>query len=67
MMLHRWIGTLLIATGAMRAVEVLGAKRAPWVKYAWPVTLLASAVLLAIYREPRGAYELHTPTHGALQ
>ena len=62
-MLHRWIGTLLIATGVIRAVDVLGARRARWVKYAWPVTLLVSALLLAIYREPRGAYEPHTPTH----
>lgn len=66
-MLHRWIGTLLIASGVLRATEVLGARRTPWVKYAWPLALLASAVLLAIYREPRGAYELHAPTHGALK
>ena len=64
-MLHRWIGTLLITTGVIRAVDVLGATRARWVKYAWPVTLLASAMLLAIYREPRGAYEPRTPTHDA--
>ena len=64
-MLHRWIGTLLIATGVIRALDVRGARRAPWVKYAWPVTLLVSAVLLAVYREPRGAYEPHTPTHDA--
>jgi hypothetical protein len=67
LMLHRWIGTLLIVTGAIRTVEVLGATQARWAKYAWPVTLLASAVLLAIYREPPGAYEPHTPAHGALK
>ena len=64
--LHRWIGALLIMTGVVRAGEVLSATRAWWVRYSWPVALLAAAVLLALYREPEGAYELHPPSHGVL-
>lgn len=65
--LHRWIGTLLIVTGVVRAGEVLSATRAWWVRYSWPLALLAAALLLALYREPQGAYELHPPSHGVLE
>ena len=65
--LHRWIGALLIVTGVVRALEVLAATRAWWVKYTWPLTLLAAAVLLGLYREPPGAYDLHPPAHGMLK
>lgn len=67
MTLHRWIGALLVVTGVVRALEVLAATRARWVKYAWPLTLLAAAVLLALYREPQGAYDVHPPAHGMLK
>jgi hypothetical protein len=60
-LIHRVLGALLIATGALKAAEVRWAARVRWLAFPWTLTLLAGAALLALYREPEGAY---TAEHG---
>jgi hypothetical protein len=55
-LMHRILGSLLIATGALRIAELFWVRRASWLAFGWGATLLAAAVLLALYREPEGAY-----------
>lgn len=61
--IHRWLGVACIASGITRAVEVRFDGRARWARVTWPLLLLLAATLLAIYREPPGAFE--SPTGSA--
>jgi hypothetical protein len=55
-LVHRYLGILLIGTGLLRSADVLLRTRIRWVALSWGLTLLGAAVLLAVYREPEGAY-----------
>lgn len=55
-LIHRYLGLLFIATGALRAAEIFGGAHTRWLAFSWPFTLLAAAALLGAYREPAGAY-----------
>lgn len=63
--IHRWLGVACIASGVIRAIELRFNARARWARATWPLLLLLAATLLAIYREPPGAFEPPTasPTH----
>ena len=60
-LVHRYLGVLLIATGVLRAAEVSQPRKRRWLGYSWSVTLLAAAILLGVYREPKGAYVMGHP------
>jgi hypothetical protein len=67
---HRLLGALLVATGVLRVAELAWGARARWLAFSWALTLLGAAVVLVLYREPKGAYQpgagmLHGG-HGAL-
>lgn len=63
--IHQWVGSISIASGIIRAIDLRFAARARWSRVTWPILLLVAAILLAIYREPPGAYEppIAAPTH----
>jgi hypothetical protein len=66
MLVHRYLGILLIGTGLLRSADVLLRTRIRWVAFSWGLTLLGAAVLLAVYREPDGAYRTeHASGHQA--
>lgn len=56
--IHRWLGSMSIASGISRAIEVRAAADARWSRIAWPLFLLVTAIFLLIYREPPGAFEV---------
>lgn len=60
-LIHRWLGLLCIAAGAM---FLLGLRRVKqrWPRIIAPALLLSAAALLIVYREPPGAYEHSTPS-----
>ena len=60
-LVHRYLGVLLFATGLLRAAELSQPRRRRWLGYSWSVTLLAAAILLGVYREPKGAYVMGHP------
>jgi hypothetical protein len=62
-LVHRYLGVLLIASGVLKAAEVLWSARARWLAFPWVLTLFAAALLLAAYREPEGAYREEHGTH----
>jgi hypothetical protein len=55
-LVHRYLGTLLIGTGLLRSADVLAGTRMRWLSFSWGLTLLGAAILLGVYREPEGAY-----------
>jgi hypothetical protein len=66
-LMHRVLGSLLIATGVLRVAELLWVPRASWLAFAWGLTLLAAAALLVLYREPEGAYRDAAPGDGSAE
>lgn len=58
-LIHRWLGLLCIASGAMLLLGLRRVKQR-WPRILAPVLLLIAAALLIVYREPPGAYE-HAP------
>lgn len=58
-LVHRYLGILLIGTGLLRSADVLLRTRIRWLAFSWGITLLGAAALLAVYREPQGAYRTH--------
>ena len=64
LVLHRMLGTLLIATGLLRAAEIATGFTRRWLSFSWGVTLLAAGVLLIAYREPEVSHRgAHQPTN----
>lgn len=55
-LIHRWLGLLCIAAGAILLLSLDMAKKR-WPRVVASVLLLVAAVLLVVYREPPGAYE----------
>jgi hypothetical protein len=54
---HQVLGALLVATGLLRVAELAWGARAHWLAFSWGLTLLGASVVLALYREPEGAYQ----------
>lgn len=66
MALHREIGVALFIAGMLRFAELVEKRqhhRIPGIALGFPLALLLSAVLLASYHEPIGAYEPAPPKH----
>lgn len=53
---HRLLGAVLIAAGLLAGSHALWRRLS--LAYLWPLVLLLAAVLLIVYREPEGAWEL---------
>ena len=60
-LIHRYLGVSLMVSGVLRAVEVSLPGNRRWLGYSWSVTLLGAAILLGVYREPKGAYVMGHP------
>lgn len=60
-LIHRYLGLSLIAAGLLRSVEVSKLGRQRWLGSSWSLALLAAAILLGVYREPKGAYIMGHP------
>lgn len=54
---HTTLGTVLLITGALKAAEVIWAKKYKWVTYGWILFLFITSVMLITYNEPEGAYQ----------
>ncbi len=52
---HRILGSTLIAAGLLNLIEI--ASGAIFAAILWPILLIAAALQLVAYREPKGAYE----------
>lgn len=57
--MHRSLGALLAVAGLLSGIDAMRARRTAGLTVTWALALLAAAVLLALYREPAGAY--HSP------
>ena len=55
---HRVLGATLVVAGLLRAAEIFLGQ--PILAFAWVIALLAAAAQLLLYREPEGAYEMHS-------
>lgn len=71
LMFHTILGTMLLITGALKAIEVIWAKKHKWVTYGWILFLFITSIMLIIYNEPEGAYNTdssqHTTHQGTIQ
>ena len=56
--IHQYLGTMLILSGVFRLIEIMSIKNPLWLRLTWALFLLSAAILLIIYREPAGAYEV---------
>jgi len=55
---HRTLGMVLVLTGVLRGAEIVSVSKGKWFSFAWIVFLFIAAILLIIYIEPAGAYQL---------
>jgi hypothetical protein len=59
--IHIYLGALFSAAGALRLADIIRPRR--WLRYSWPACLIVAAVMLFVYREPKGAFETTHPDH----
>jgi len=65
MLVHRWLGSLLVAAGALAGIDAMRSRRGGAMTAGWAVMLLLASLLLIVYREPEGAYHGAMPTRGS--
>jgi len=59
MRVHRYLGATFIAAGVLSAINASRPRPVRWITLAIALTLMTTATLLIVYREPPGAYEGH--------
>lgn len=59
---HTTLGTILIITGVLKALELRWAKKYKWITYGWIIFLFAASIMLISYNEPEGAYKMNSET-----
>jgi hypothetical protein len=55
---HRILGMVLVLAGVLRGAEIVSIPKRKWLSFAWIIFLFIAAVLLIVYIEPIGAYQL---------
>lgn len=55
---HRVLGATLVLAGLLRVAAILLGQ--PSLAFAWSIVLVIAAAQLLLYREPPGAYEMHS-------
>ena len=55
---HRYLGSALILTGALKALESSFREKYGWIVYPWIIAMFVTAIMLITYREPKGAYQV---------
>ena len=63
--IHRTLGVVLIGAAVLRALSVKAGTRRAAMELSSGLALLMAGVLLAVYREPEGAYAPHASPHAA--
>ena len=59
---HHILGTILLLTGGFRTLNAIF-KRNKFFSYAWLVFLLITSIMLIIYNEPEGVYQIDSMGH----
>lgn len=57
---HTALGIVLLITGVLKGAKVIWVKRFKWLTYGWILFLLITAIMLIVYREPVGAYQMNS-------
>lgn len=65
---HRTLGTVLVLSGFLRTLEITWSKKYKIFAFGWIAFLFIASILLVVYNEPKGAYEIDLPAeHEILQ
>ncbi len=59
---HTTLGTLLMITGVLKAVEVIWSQKYKLITYGWIIFLFIASVMLITYNEPEGSYQIDHST-----
>lgn len=55
---HRTLGTVLVLSGFLRILEITWPKKYKIFAFGWIAFLFAASILLIVYNEPKGTYEI---------
>jgi len=55
---HKTLGSVLVLTGILKGIEVSSKRK--WISLAWIIFLFITSILLIIYNEPEGAYQMNS-------
>lgn len=65
---HRTLGTVLVLSGVFRTLEIIWQKKYKIFTFGWIVFLFIASILLVVYNEPKGVYEIDSSAqHKMLQ
>jgi len=55
---HTTLGTVLVITGVLKAADVMWSAKYKLLTYGWIFFLFTASIMLIIYNEPEGAYQI---------
>lgn len=58
---HHTLGTVLVLSGFLRTLEIIWPKKHKIFVFGWIAFLFVASILLIVYNEPKGAYEINLP------
>jgi hypothetical protein len=67
LMFHTILGTVIVHAGLLRAAAVLWSQKYTWVTFGWILFLFITSVMLIIYNEPEGAYQMNQEHNQSIQ